>query len=302
MATLRAVRRRIASVVKTREITAAMKTVSAVKVRNAQAALTAMRPYAAALAEVIARLALCEGSEGHPLLADRGDENAALVVVTADRGLCGPFNANVVRRALAYQEEHKAKFGRYAEMVCVGKKGYDFFRRRGFEILDYYVGFFRGIGYDDARAIGDKARRAFLARDVDRVDFLYHHFFSAGKQVVTVRAVLPIRLCDMMLPDEEEAGAVLAPVGAAPGGDYIYEPERKAILDTLLPLYLNVQVWRILQESISSEHGARMMAMEAATRNCEDMLAALNLLYNKARQAAITKELLEVAAAAEGLR
>lgn len=298
MATLRAVRRRITSVVKTREITAAMKTVSAVKVRNAQNALVAMRPYAAALADVIARLALCEGSEGHPLLADRGDANAVLVVVTADRGLCGPFNANIIKQALAYQEDHKKRFGSYAEMVCVGKKGYDFFNRRGFKIIDSYFGFFRGVSYDDARVIGDKVRRAFLARDVDRIDFLYHHFFSAGKQVVTVRAVLPIRLCDMMLPESEDVTLAKA-AGII---EYIYEPGRAGILDTLLPLYLNVQVWRILQESISAEHGARMMAMEAATRNCEDLLAVLQLHYNKARQASITKELLEVVAAAEGIK
>jgi len=301
MPTLRAVRRRIGSVVKTREITAAMKTVSAVKVRNAQAALVAMRPYAGALAEIIARLAVCEDPGVHPLLADRGDEKTVVVVVTGDRGLCGPFNANVIRRAVAYQEEHRARLGHYAEMVCVGKRGYDFFKRRDYNVVDHYVGFFRGITYDDARAIGEKTKRAFLSRDVDRVDFVYHHFFSPGRQAVAVRAVLPVRLCEMIVP-EETAKDLPAPAVLSAGTEYIYEPDREAILDTLLPLYLNVQVWRILQESISSEHGARMMAMEAATRNCEDVLGALSLQYNKARQAAITKELLEVAATAEGLR
>ena len=299
MATLREVRRRIQSVEKTREITAAMKTVAAVKVRNAQASLIAMRPYASRLAEIIAHLTVCEDRSAHPLLEDRGDVNAAVVVVTSDRGLCGPFNANVIRKAVAYQEAHKASYGRYAEMICVGKKGFDFFRkRRGYQIIDHYVGFFRDITYDDARVIGDKVIAAFLKHDVDRIDFLYHHFLSAGRQQINVKAVLPIRICDMILPEEFDE----TQTGLSAGAEYLYEPGQAEILDTLLPLYVNVQVWRILQESISSEHGARMMAMEAATTNCEDMLALLRLQYNKARQGAITKELAEVVASAEGLR
>ena len=301
MATLRAVRRRIGTVEKIREITAAMKTVSAVKVRNAQAALMAMRPYAAHLAEIIAHLATCGEPAYHPLLADRGDENAVLVVITSDRGLCGPFNSNVIRRAVAYQEEHRALFGQYADMICVGKKGCDFFRRRKFNILESYVGFYRGITYDDARAIGRIATSAFLARDVDRVDFLYQHYYSAGRQVVSVRAVLPIRLEEMLLPEAAGSLEDVAPE-ACPLLEYIFEPDSETILDELLPLYVNVQVWRILQEHTSSEHGARMMAMEAATRNCEDMLRTLTLDYNKARQATITKELIEVTSAAESLR
>jgi F-type H+-transporting ATPase subunit gamma len=302
MATLRTVRQRIASVEKIREITAAMKTVSAVKVRNAQAALMAMRPYAAHLAEVIAHLATCGEPAYHPLLADRGDENAVLVVVTSDRGLCGPFNSNVIRRALTYQAEHRARYGQYAEMICVGHKGSAYFRRRRFTILESYVGFSRGVTYEDARAIGRIATKAFLARDVDRVDFLYHHFYSAGKQVINVRALLPIRLEEMLLPADDDARREEAAAGACPYLEYIFEPDSDTILDDLLPLYVNVQVWRILQEHTSSEHGARMVAMENATRNCEDMLERLTLDYHKARQAAITKELIEVTSAAESLR
>ncbi len=301
MPTLREVRRRIGSVEKIREITAAMKTVSAVKVRNAQAALMAMRPYAARLAEVIAHLATCGEPAHHPLLADRGDENAVLTIITSDRGLCGSFNANIIKKANSYQREHRARFGAYADMICVGTRGYNYFRRHGYNVLGHYVGFFRGITYEDACVIGRKATAAFLSRDVDRVDFLYHHFFSAGRQEVMVRSVLPIRMGEIMLA--EDVGTASPDVGGACSfWDYIYEPDSNVILGELLPLYVNVQVWRILQESVSSEHGARMVAMEAATRNCEDMLGVLRLDYNKARQAAITKELLEVSAAAEGLR
>lgn len=302
MATLRAVRRRIGSVEKVREITAAMKTVSAVKVRNAQAALMAMRPYAAHLAEIIAHLATCGEPAEHPLLMDRGDGDAILVVITSDRGLCGPFNANVIKRAVAYQEEYRTEAGKYADMICVGTRGYNFFRRRGFHILEKYTGLFAGVTYEDARAIGRSAVDAFLARDADRVDFLYHHFFSAGTQAVNVRSVLPIRLADMLLPQEAvEPGEEFVPE-ACSLLEYIFEPDSETILSELLPLYVNVQVWRILQEHISSEHGARMVAMDAATRNCEDMLGTLTLDYNKARQTAITKELLEITAGAEGLR
>ena len=301
MATLREIRRRIASVVKTGEITAAMKTVSAIQVRNAEAALLRMRPYASSLAEIIARLAACDVRDAHPLLADRGDKRAVVVVVTSDRGLCGPFNANVIRRAEAYQAEHFARYGTSAEMVCVGKKGYDYFRKRGFKILDAHVGFFRGISYADAQLISRKVTRAFLVSDVDRVDFHYHYFFSTGRQVVQVRPVLPIRLCDMTLPGA--LGPTAADIPAREGaGDYLFEPDRAHVLGELLPLYVNVQVWRILQESLSSEHGARMMAMEAATSNCHDLTGSLRLTYNKARQAAITKELTEVVSAAEGAR
>jgi F-type H+-transporting ATPase subunit gamma len=302
MATQRAVRRRIGSVEKVREITTAMKTVSAVKERNARAALIAMRPYAAHLAEIISHLATCSEPAYHPLLADRGAERCILVAITSDRGLCGPFNANVIRRAVAYQEELRERTGRYADMICVGARGYNFFRRKGFHILEKYTGLFAGVTYDDARAIGRSAIGAFLKHDADRVDFLYHHFFSAGTQVMTVRSVLPIRLADMLLPEEDlEPGEGAVPM-TCPYLEYIFEPDSDAILSELLPLYVNVQVWRILQEHVSSEHGARMVAMDAATRNCEEMLETLRLDYNKARQASITKELIEITAGSEGLR
>lgn len=278
-----------------------MKTVSAIKVRNAEAALLRMRPYASLLAEIIARLSSCEAEDVHPLLADRGDEHALLIVVTSDRGMCGPFNTNIIRKAVQYQEEHLAKFGSYARLICVGKKGYDHFRRQGsYEIIDHHVGFFKSIEYDDARNIGLKAIDNFLSLDVDKVDVLYHHYFSSAKQVVQARAVLPLRICDMILPEEMTSEEGL--LTAAGATEYIYEPDRAGILEEILPLYVNVQIWRILQESISSEHGARMMAMEAATDNCDEILDNLRLVYNKARQAAITKELTEVVSAAESAR
>ncbi len=298
MATLREIKRRISSVDKTQQMTAAMKTVSAVKVRNAQQALFAMRPYAANLAEVIARLSVHSAEEAHYLLGVRPEERTVLVVITSDRGLCGAFNNNIIKAAVEYVEEHRRKYKAEPDIVAVGRKGRDALAKIGFNVVDEYVGFFKEMTFDDARIIGEKAISEFEEGDVDRVDFLYPHFFSAGTQKISVRSVLPIKIEDMVLEEEVDMP------GIERYGDveYIFEPTRAEILETLLPLYVNVQVWRILQESVSSEHGARMMAMEQATSNCEDVLSELTLHYNKARQAAITNELLEVASTAEAVK
>jgi F-type H+-transporting ATPase subunit gamma len=221
-----------------------------------------------------------------------------LVVITSDRGLCGAFNNNIIKAAVEYVEEHRRKYKAEPDIVAVGRKGRDALAKTGFNVVDEYVGFFREMTFDDARIIGEKAISEFEEGDVDRVDFLYPHFFSAGTQKISVRSVLPIKIEDMILEEEVD----MAGIERYGDVEYIFEPTRAEILETLLPLYVNVQVWRILQESVSSEHGARMMAMEQATSNCEDIMGELTLHYNKARQAAITKELLEVASTAEAVK
>jgi F-type H+-transporting ATPase subunit gamma len=298
MATLREIKRRISSVDKTKQMTAAMKTVAAVKVRNAQQALFAMRPYAANLAEVIARLSVHSAEGAHYLLQTRPEERTVLVVITSDRGLCGAFNNNIIKAAVEYVEEHRRKYKTEPDIVAVGRKGRDALAKTGFNVVDEYVGFFREMTFDDARIIGEKAISEFEEGDVDRVDFLYPHFFSTGTQEISVRSVLPIKIEDMLLEEEVD----MAGIERYGDVEYLFEPTRAEILTRLLPLYVNVQVWRILQESVSSEHGARMMAMEQATSNCEDILGELTLHFNKARQAAITKELLEVASTAEAIK
>jgi F-type H+-transporting ATPase subunit gamma len=298
MPTLREIKRRISSVDKTRQMTAAMKTVAAVKVRNAQAALFAIRPYAANLAEVIARLAVHSDREAHYLLQVRPEQRTVLVVITSDRGLCGAFNNNIIKTAVGYVEEHRRKYAAEPDVVAVGRKGRDALAKMGYNLVDEYVGFFKGMTFGDARIIGEKAISEFEEGDVDRVDFLYPHFFSTGTQEISIRSVLPIKIEDMLLEEEVD----IAGIERYGEVEYIFEPTKTEILARLLPLYVNVQVWRILQESVSSEHGARMMAMEQATSNCEDMLGELTLQYNKARQAAITKELLEVASTAEAVK
>ncbi len=293
--TLREIKRRITSVQKTREMTAAMKTVSAVKVRNAQQALFDMRPYAANLAEIIARLATHSDRGVHQLLAVKPKQKSVLVVITSDRGLCGAFNNNVVRQARFYIERHRELYNETPDIIAIGRKGRDNLRKMGYELTADYVNFFKDLTFEDAQIISKIAVDEFLEDDVDHADFIYHHFHSLGRQEVMVRPVLPIVIDDMLL----EEGVDFEDIDKWSEIEYLFEPSRDEILNTVLPLYLNVQVWRILQESISSEHAARMLAMEAATTNCGDMIRGMTLDYNKARQAAITKELIEVAAGAE---
>jgi F-type H+-transporting ATPase subunit gamma len=298
MATLREIKRRISSVDKIGQMTAAMRTVSAVKVRNAQQALFAMRPYAANLAEIIARLSVHSREEAHYLLHVRPEQRTVLVVITSDRGLCGAFNSNIIKFAVDYVEEHRRKYQTEPDVVAVGRKGRDALAKMGYNLVDEYVGFFKEMTFDDARIIGEKAISEFEEGDVDRVDFVYPHFISAGSREILIRSVLPIKIEDMVLEEEVD----MANIERHGDVEYIFEPTETEILETLLPLYVNVQVWRILQESVSSEHGARMVAMEQATSNCKDILDELTLHYNKARQTAITKELLEVASTAEAVK
>jgi F-type H+-transporting ATPase subunit gamma len=272
-----------------------MKTVSAVKVRNAQQALFDMRPYAANLAEIIARLATHSDRGVHQLLAVKPKQKSVLVVITSDRGLCGAFNNNVVRQARFYIERHRELYNETPDIVAIGRKGRDDLRKMGYELTADYVNLFKDLTFEDAQIISKIAMDEFLEDDVDHADFIYHHFHSLGRQEVMVRPVLPIVIDDMLL----EEGVDFEDIDKWSEIEYLFEPSRDEILDTVLPLYLNVQVWRILQESISSEHAARMLAMEAATTNCGDMIRDMTLDYNKARQAAITKELIEVASGAE---
>lgn len=272
-----------------------MKTVSAVQVRNAQQALFDMRPYAANVAEIIARLATHSDRGVHQLLAVKRKQKSVLVVITSDRGLCGAFNNNVIRQARFYIERHRELYNETPDIIAIGRKGRDDLRKMGYELTADYVNFFKELTFEDAQIISKIAVDEFLEDDVDRADFIYHHFHSLGRQEVMIRPVLPIVIDDMLL----EEGVDFEDIDKWSEIEYLFEPSRDEILDIVLPLYLNVQVWRILQESISSEHAARMLAMEAATTNCGDMIREMTLDYNKARQAAITKELIEVASGAE---
>ena len=290
MATLRDIRRRIRSVESTQKITRAMKLVAAAKLRRAQERILAARPYAGKMAELLGNLV--SGSEAgdgaHPLLARREGPRRQIVIITADRGLAGAFNSNIIRRAVEFIRQSSAP---EVTLVVVGRKGRDFFRRRGYAIKHEMLGFWDKLAYSHASELADAFMRQYLEGEVDEVHLIYNEFRSVAVQ-------RPVRVQLLPIPKtqgeggEHEAGAV----------DYIYEPSPEAILGDLLPRHVRMQVYRALMESLAGEYGARMTAMEAATKNAKEMIEVLTIQYNKARQEKITKELLDIVGGAEALR
>ena len=280
-------RRRIRAVKNTQQITKAMKMVAASKLRRAQERIFNARPYALQMRRVLASLAVRVDPAAHPLLAIRAtgpDSTTLVIVVTADKGLCGSFNTNIIKAA--------GGFITTSQQVCtlglVGKKGRDFFGRRGFEVLYEQIGIFQKLRYQDAQAIARAAIEAFVSGKVDRVMLVYNEFKSVMSQRVVVDELLPIARGDV------------GP-SSAPEVDYLYEPSPQEIFDQLLPRYMEVQVYRALLESNAAEHAARMTAMDTATKNSADMIASLTLYMNKVRQAAITREIIEVVSGAQAL-
>jgi F-type H+-transporting ATPase subunit gamma len=288
---LRDIRTRIGSVKNTRQITKAMKMVAAAKLRRAQDAITRARPYAILLEQALSRVAARAAAEGqvtHPLLASRPVRKVEGILLTSDRGLAGAFNSNVNRRVLRFMTENADK---YEEILIstMGRKARDFFRSRHTPIRKDYAGIHQNATYAKAAEIAREMSERFLSGQVDAVYLVYNEFKSAIAQNVVVRQLLPIET-----PAEAE--------GAATGYDFIYEPSRQKLLEELVPKHLAIQMWRALLDSAASEHGARMTAMESATKNAEEMIAALTLQYNRARQAYVTKELMEIVSGAEALK
>ena len=284
MANLRDLRRRIRSVRSTQQLTKAMKMVSAARLRRAQDAILAARPYARKLQEVLSSLAARSRPELHPLLAEREPKAVEIVVVSADRGLCGSFNSNVLKRSLALAREHGE---RLRGLHLIGRKGRDFFRRRGVAILSERVDQYRGLDYaraaDMARALAER----FAAGTVDAVYVAYNEFKSIAQQRVSVERLLPVERLAL-----SSRGRPL---------DYLYEPAPEQLLARLLPLHVEFQFFRVLLESVAAEQAARMAAMDSATHNATDMITSLTLHLNRVRQAAITKELIEVISGAGAL-
>jgi F-type H+-transporting ATPase subunit gamma len=275
------IRRRIRSVKNTQQITKAMKMVSAAKLRRAQEAIFAARPHARKMMEVLNGVATRADPAGHPLLQERGEDRILLVVVTADKGLAGGFNANIIRAAVQFLEERS---GRDIRLDLIGRKGRDFFKRRRFTIRSEKLGLFQGLKFAAAREMADQFIKAYIDGEVDRVYLLYNEFKSVIQQKVVVERLLPIT---KLAFDPKE-----------PALDYLYEPAPEQIFSKLLPRHVETQVWRALLESAAAEHGARMSAMDSATNNAEDMIDRLTLYMNKVRQAAITKEIIEVVSGA----
>jgi len=289
MPSLKDIKKRIGSVKNTEQITKAMKMVAAAKLRRAQEAAVAARPYAAKLHEVVSHLAQSEEIDDQPLLKRRGAERALVVLMTADRGLCGGFNANVSKEAERFIRQNEEGFTDI-DLMIIGRKGRDFLKNRiGDKITKVHENITADATYKTAQLIGQEIVDAYCEEKYDAVYVIYNAFQSAIVQIVTVERILPIQ------PQETEE-VVEANI------DYIYEPNQGVVLSQLLPKMVEVQLFRALLESGASEQGARMSSMDSASRNAADMIDRLTLQYNRARQAAITKELMEIISGAESIK
>jgi F-type H+-transporting ATPase subunit gamma len=281
-------RRRIRAVKNTQQITKAMKMVAASKLRRAQERVTNARPYAMRIQRVLANVAARVSPAIHPLLDDRtpGAESRTLVIIiTGDKGLCGSFNTNVIKAASGFI----VTSAQPCLAGLVGRKGRDFFARRGFAVMFEQVGIFQRLRYEDAETIARRAIDSFVDKDVDRVTLIYNEFRSVISQRVVVEQLLPLGRAEV------EAGGVVNQI------DYLYEPSPQEIFNELLPRYVESQVYRALLESNAAFFAAQMTAMDTATKNSAEMIAALTLYMNKVRQAAITREIIEVVSGAEAL-
>jgi F-type H+-transporting ATPase subunit gamma len=288
MATLRDIQRRIRSVQSTQKITRAMKLVAAAKLRRAQERILAARPYASKMAELLGNLVSGTDGAGHPLLERREGPRRQIVIITADRGLAGAFNSNILRRAVELIRESSAAD---VTLVVVGRKARDFFRRRAHTVKRDMIGFWDRLAYSHACELADYFMQQYLDDEVDEVYLLYNEFRSVALQ-------RPVRVQLLPIPRAETATGE----GSVAQVDYIYEPSAERILGDLLPRHVRMQVFRALMESLAGEYGARMTAMEAATKNAKEMIDVLTIQYNKARQEKITKELLDIVGGAEALK
>lgn len=285
MATLRDIRRRIKGVQNTEQITKAMKMVAAAKLRRAQENVISARPYARKISGLVNHLLTDELSGTNQLLLNRQTKKVLVVVCTSDRGLCGAFNTNILKEAVRLIEEDLIPQQLEYSLFCIGKKGFDFFRKRDYSIAGNAVGVFGHLKFTDALSISGQMISSYLNGEFDKIVVVYNEFKSVVRQEIVREQYLPISI-----GDTEKTKHVSI--------DYIFEPGQKEIIDSLLPKHLQSQMWRILLESNASEFGARMTAMDNASTNAKDLIRSLKITYNKARQAAITKEILEVVSGA----
>ncbi|MEE2904509.1 MAG: ATP synthase F1 subunit gamma [Myxococcota bacterium] len=330
MATLRDLRKRLKAVKSTEKITKAMKMVAASKLKRAQDSIIAARPYAIRMADVMQHIVSRSDLEGHPLLTARVPKRIEVLMITSDRGLCGSFNSNIIRTAERYLRDNKETYEEI-KLSTIGKKGYDHFNRKGESIHARYQEVFADLRFERASDIAADLSERFRSGEVDVVYVLYNEFKSAISQDVVLKQILPVLPLEDWEKDPTirigELAAISGDTSAVAGSganldeavdtewtpseklehqvegfEHEYEPSREAVLDTLLPQNIGIQVYRALLESIAAEHGARMSAMDAASRNAKDMIGKLVLQINRARQAAITTELSEIVSGAESLK
>jgi F-type H+-transporting ATPase subunit gamma len=287
MATLRDIKLRIKGVQNTQQITKAMKMIAAAKLRKAQEGILNARPYARKISTMLSHLVTEEYKAENPFIAPREVKNVAVIVVTADRGLCGAFNTNIIKASVKFINELRSE-SISPVVFCVGKKGNDFFSKRDFNLIGQSTGIFNQLHYESALIVSKQLIEMYLNSKVDKVVIIYNEFKSVIQQRIVIEQFLPI-------PVENEEEKNVQP-------NYIYEPDQESIFDYLLPKHLKAQMWRIFLESNAAELGARMTAMDNATTNAKELIRTLNLKYNKERQAAITKEILEIVSGANALK
>lgn len=313
MANQKEIRKRIGSVKSTQKITRAMKMVAGARLNRAQQRIQALRPYAVQTAHVLRSVAGSqpvsdaaheseyEGLGGtvpvvdHPLLAQRAEKSVLLLVITSDRGLCGAFNTNILRRAERMWRESEAE-GKKVQIAVIGRKARDFFRRRNAPLFEVFGGVWEDLGLEQARRVARSILQPFLAEEVDAIYLVYNEFKSAMTQTVVAETLFPLGRAE----DLQVSESVDVPEWAR-AREFIFEPDKEALLGVLVPMYIEITLLRALYESMASELGARMTAMDAATKNARDMIDRLTLQYNRARQAAITTELMEIIGGAEAL-
>lgn len=303
MANLKQIRKRIASVKSTQKITRAMKMVAGARLTRAQQRIVALRPYAVQTAKVLAEVtaageaeAEASGSDSeHPLLARRPVQSVLMLVITSDRGQCGAFNTNILRAAERERREREAQ-GQTVHIAVIGRKGRDFYQRRKIPLFHVFSGIWEKLGPETARVVARKVLRPFLTGEVDTIQLVYNEFKSAMTQKVTVEPLFPLAPAKPVEVKGEE------PAQLVNKDEFLFEPNKEALLERLVPMYVEISLLRALYESMASELGARMTAMDSATKNASEVIDKLTLIYNRARQAAITTELMEIIGGAEALK
>lgn len=292
MPTLRDINKKLKAIKNTKKITAAMKMVAASKLRKVQDRMLNFRPYANGMESVLSNLAKVAEREIHPLLALRPRRTVEVVVITSDKGLCGAFNSNVLKASFKHINQLKTD-GIELNLSIVGRKARDFYRRRAFEMRNNWTGISGNVTYGSAQEIANSLIENYTNETVDEVVLVYNEFKSMISQNIVTMKLLPI---GTMEPEGEEAKDM------SMYGDYMYEPSRQAIFEQLIPKYIEIQVFRSLLESSAAEEAARMAAMENATKNCSEMIDKVTLLANKLRQAAVTKDLMDIVGGVEALK
>ncbi|HEY9188832.1 MAG TPA: ATP synthase F1 subunit gamma [Ignavibacteria bacterium] len=294
MATLREIRGRIVGIKSTQKITQAMKMVAAAKLRRAQDNIISARPYAKKMDELTHNLITKVNPEYNPLLAERAVKRILIIVVTSDRGMCGAFNTNIIKKAVElidnnYSELYK---NNNIELLCIGKKGYQFFSKRNYTIYKSYINIFSRLDYSIAKDISNSLIESFISEKFDKIEVVYNEFKSVIQQNLLVEQLLPFEKPTIKKEEKHIKSLV----------DFIYEPNPKEIVNEIIPKHINTKIWRILLESYAAEEGSRMTAMDNANENAKEMISELNLQFNKARQASITTEILEIISGANALQ